>query len=166
MKTRQQKVKEIEQGEELLKQSRSLVFVDFTSASVEDLKTLRKIIREAGTKLKVIKKKLMRIIFERNLIDFNPEQFESQTGIIFTNKDVSEIATQIYKFYKEKEAGKKGFKILGGYDLAVKNFIDSETMIKIGKLPPREVLLSRLVGVLVAPLRMFLYVLNEKGRKT
>jgi ribosomal protein L10 len=59
---------------------------------------------------------------------------------------------------------KKGFKILGAYDLSDKNFIDAETVIKIGKLPTREILLGQLVGVLSAPIRMFMYVLNEKSK--
>jgi len=164
MKTHQQKAKQIEEGEKLLKQNKSLVFIDFSGAGVEDLKSLRKILRNFGAKLKVIKKKLMRIVFERNRIDFNPEQFESQLGIIFTNRDVSEMAGPIYKFYKEKEVKKKEFKILGAYDLLAKNFIDGEIIMKIGQLPTKEVLLSRLVGVLSAPMRMLAYVLSEKSK--
>jgi large subunit ribosomal protein L10 len=173
MKTKEQKAKQIEEGEKLLKQNKSLVFIDFSGASVEDLKSLRKILKDFGAKLKVIKKKLLRIVFERNRIDFNPEQFESQLGITFTNRDVAEMAGPIYKFFKELE--KKRFsarggsalsgKILGAYDLAEKKFIDAETVVKIGKLPTREVLLGQLVGILSAPMRMLAYVLNEKGRK-
>ena len=169
MLTKQQKSKQIEEGGELLEKSSCLVFVDFTGASVEDLKKLRKIIKELGAKLKVIKKKLMRIILEKEKIDFNPEQFEAQMGVIFSDKNAEELASPIYKFFKSIE--KKGFsakggKILGAYDLLLKNFIEGETMIRIGKLPAREVLLSQLVGVLSAPLKMLMYVLNEKSKQT
>lgn len=169
MKTKQQKSKQIEEGERDLKQSKLLFFVDFSGAGVEDLRLLRKILKEAGAKLKVIKKKLLRIIFEREKIDFNPEQFKLQAGTIFTDKDISEIAAPVYKFSKGLEkkglpAGQAGFKILGAYDLKEKNFIDAETVIKIGKLPTREVLLGQLVGVLSAPMRMLAYVLSEKSK--
>lgn len=164
MLTKEQKAKQIEEGEKLLKENKSLVFIDFSGAGVEDLKSLRKILKDFGAKLKVIKKKLMRIVFERERIDFNPEQFESQLGVIFTDKDASELAAPVYKFSKELE--KKGFKILGAYDLSAKNFIEGETMIKIGQLPAREVLLSRLVGVLSAPIRILAYILNEKSKQT
>lgn len=164
MKTKQQKAKQIEQGQDFLKQSQLLLFTDFTGTCVEDMKNLRKTLRETGAKFKVINKRLLRIVFEKMGVDFNPEQFDSQVGTIFTQKDIYEIISPVYKFSHAKE--KQGFKILGAYDLAEKKFIDAETVVKIGKLPTREALLSQLVGVLSAPIKMFLYVLSEKGRIT
>lgn len=164
MKTREQKAKQIEEGDKLLEENKSLFFIDFSGAGVEDLKSLRKILKDFGAKLKVIKKKLLRIAFEKKQIDFNPEQFDSQLGVVFTNKDITEIAAPVYKFSKGGVA-KRGFKILGAYDLSAKNFTDAQTVIKIGQLPARKILLGQLVGVLSAPMRMLAYVLNEKGRK-
>jgi len=164
MKTREQKNQQIKEGETLLKESKILFFVDFSGVGVEDLFLMRKMLRGFDAKLKVIKKKLIRIIFQKNGIDFNPEQFESQLGIIFSDRDISEIAGPVYKFYKDKDLAKKGFKILGAYDLLTKNFLEAETVIKIGQLPSREILLSQLIGVLSAPIRMLMYVLNEKSK--
>jgi len=175
MFTKQQKIKQMEEGQELLKQSRGLIFVDFTGASVEDFKILRKTLREFGAKLKVLKKKLFRIVFEKEKINFNPEQFESQLGVIFANKEIDELAAPIYKFAKdlERRAGPKkqgasavsGFKILGAFDLSAKNFHEAETVIKLGQLPTREILLAQLVGVLSAPLRMLAYIIQERSKK-
>jgi len=165
MKTKQQKAKQIEEGVNLLQENKNLVFVDFSGMNVEDLSLLRKILKGFGAKFKVIKKRLMRIIFEKSGVDFNPEQFESQLGIIFSDRDISEIAGPVYKFYKDKDLAKKGFKILGAYDLLSKKFLEAETVIKIGQLPSREVLLSQLVGVLSAPIRMLMYVINERAKK-
>lgn len=162
MLTKQQKIEQVERGQVLFKGSNILLFTDFTGTSVEDMKNLRKKLREMGAKFKVIKKRLLRIIFEKMGVDFNPGQFDSQVGTIFSQKDIYEIISPIYKFAKGLE--KKGFKILGAYDLPDKNFIDAETVIKIGKLPTREILLGQLVGVLAAPIRMFMYVLNEKSK--
>ena len=164
MLTRQQKTEQLEIGKKLLEESRNLVFVDFTGTKVEDMRTLKKILSELGAKLKVIKKKLMRIVFEKQGSDFNPEQFETQVGVIFTDKEIPEIAAPIYKFAKEKE--KSGFKILGAYDLSEKNFMNADFVKMIGQLPSREVLLGQLVGMLTSPIRMFLYVLNEKSKQT
>jgi len=162
MKTKQQKLEQIEQGQKLLAKSKGLIFVDFTGAGVEDLRVLRKITRDLGVKMQVIKKKLLRIIFEKEKIDFNPEQFESQIAVIFSDKDVSELAAPVYKFSKSVE--KKGFKILGAYDLLLQNFLEAQTMVKIGKLPSREILLGQLVGVIAGPLKMLMYVLSEKAK--
>jgi large subunit ribosomal protein L10 len=162
MKTKEQKAEQINKGQKLFKESNILVFTDFTGTGVEDIRGLRKNLKELGAKFSVIKKKLMRIIFKKMGIDFNPEQFESQVATISSQKDILEIVGPIYKFSQEKE--KQGFKILGAYDLADKKFIDSETVIKIGRLPSKEVLLGQLLGVLSAPMRMLAYVLSEKSK--
>lgn len=164
MLTKEQKNKQIKQGQELLKESKSVVFVDFTGAGVKDLKSLRNILKELGAKMKVFKKRLIRIAFHREKIDFNPEKFESQAGAIFSDKDISEIIPSAYKFIKNLK--KKDFKILGAYDVENKSFIDEEMAIEIGQLPPREILLGQLVGVLSAPIRSFMYILNEKSKQT
>ena len=117
MLTKVQKAKQIDEGEKLLDKSQSLIFVDFTGTNVADMKKLRRGLREIGAKLKVIKKKLLRIALERKKIDFNPEQFESQVGTVFAENSVEGIAAPVYK---------SGLKILGGYDLSAKNFLDAE----------------------------------------
>ncbi len=163
MLTRQQKARQIEEGDKLLKENKSLVFVDFSGTKVEDLRKLKRTLREFGSQFKVIKKKLFRIAFQNKKIDFDPEQFDSQVGAIFADKDISDVAGPVYKFFKEVE--KKGFKILGAYDLSVNNFLDAETVKKIGQLPSREILLAQLVGVIAAPIRMLMYVLQERSKK-
>lgn len=167
MLTKQQKIKSVEEAEKILEQNKNLVFVDFSGTKVEDLRKLKRTLRELGVQLNVIKKKLLRIAFQNKKIDFNPEQFESQVGVISTVKDISEVSGPVYKFFSAlggKEVEKKGFKILGAYDLSEKKFSGAEIVKKIGQLPPREILLAQLVGMLSAPIRMFMYVINEKGR--
>ncbi|MBN2198168.1 50S ribosomal protein L10 [Candidatus Wolfebacteria bacterium] len=162
MLTKEQKIEQIKQGQKLLKENKSVVFVDFSEAGVEDLRSLRKTLKEIGAKMKVLKKKLMRIAFQRENLDFNPEQFELQAAAIFSDKDISEIISPAYKFSQQL---KKAFKVLGAYDIENKNFIDEEMAIKIGQLPSKEILLGQLVGVLSAPIRTFMYVLNEKSKQ-
>jgi hypothetical protein len=40
----------------------------------------------------------------------------------------------------------------------------AEDVVYIGKLPPREVVLAQLLGMLAAPIRSFLYILDEKSK--
>lgn len=161
MLTKSQKLNQIEESKNMLKQSRTLAFIDFSGTTVEDIKKLRRLLNSVGAKLKVFKKKLLRIALKDSGFDFDPEQFDLQVGTISTQGDISEIAGLIYKF--SKEIKNKKFKILGGYNLAEKNSFDSAMVTRIGQLPSREILLGQLVGMLVAPMRMFLYVLNEKA---
>ena len=155
MLTKQQKANQIEEGEKLLDKSQSLIFVDFTGTSVENMKKARRSLKGLGAKLQVIKKKLLRIAFEKKKIDFNPEQFESQLGTVFSENEIVSVADPVYK---------SGLKILGGYDLRAMSFLDADKVKFIGQLPPREILLGQLVGMFVAPIKMFLHVLNEKSK--
>jgi large subunit ribosomal protein L10 len=155
MLTRQQKKQQIENSRAMLGQSRGLIFVDFSGVSVSDINKVRKDLISLGAKFQVIKKKLLRVAFERSRIDFNPEQFESQVGTIFAKESIESVAAPILK---------SGLKILGGYDLLDKKFLDAEMVKFIGQLPPREVLLGQLVGMLATPIKMLLFILKEKGR--
>ncbi len=164
MKTKQQKKQIVGEAEKLLDENKNVLFVDFSGISDNDLKELRKSLRSANVQLKVIKKRLLRVAFQQKKADFNPEQFEAQVATVFSQKELPETASPIYKFFKAKE--KKGFKILGAYDLADNKFFDSEFVKMAGQLPSREILLAQLAGMLLSPLRMFLYVLDQKAKKS
>ncbi|MCR4275515.1 MAG: 50S ribosomal protein L10 [Candidatus Wolfebacteria bacterium] len=173
MLTKSQKTNIISDVKNLLKGSKILLFTDFTGISVEESKFLRRLVNDLGAKYKVIKKKLMRVAFENSQISFNPERFESQLGTIFSPKDISEVAGPVYKFFSEIE--KKRFsarggsafggKILGAYDLEKGEFLEGDFVKKIGQLPSREIILGQLAGVLSAPLKMFMYVLDQKMKQ-
>lgn len=156
MLTREQKAKQIKEGEKILDSSKGLIFIDFSGIGVEELKKLRRNLKNFGAKLKVIKKKLLRIAFQSRGFDFNPEQFESQLGTIFSENPVEGIAAPVYK---------SGLKILGGYDLAAKSFLDADRIKFIGQLPSREVLLGQLVGMLATPIKMLMYIMQERAKK-
>jgi len=163
MLTREQKVQQVDMAGKLLTESRNLIFIDFTGTGVESLRKLKKVLKEVGARLKVIKKKLLRVAFQKNKFDFNPEQFDSQVGTIFSDKDISEIAGPVYRFSKGAE--EKGFKILGAYNLPERKFFGAAIIKEIGQLPAREVLLRQLVGILLAPIKMLMRVLQEQSKK-
>jgi len=73
MKSKQQKNLEIKSGEELFKKSQSLIFVDFSKVPTQNLRLLKTKLKKIGAQFKVIKKRLLRIIFKENKIDFDPQ---------------------------------------------------------------------------------------------
>ena len=162
MLTKQQKTQQIKESKELIKGSKMLIFVDFTGTTVDEIKKLRRALLAIGSKLKVVKKKLLRVALSEDKIDFNPEQFESQVGTIFSSADISEIAGPIYKFSKEHP----GFKLVGGLNVETKEEVPFETIQMIGSLPSREILLAQLLGALTAPIRGLMYILQERSKQT
>ena len=83
MKSKIQKQKEIEIGEKLLKKSQNLIFVDFSGATMKDLTTLRSQLKKLNSQFKVVKKRLLKIVFQKLGIDFDATQFEAQAGTVF-----------------------------------------------------------------------------------
>jgi len=169
MKTKAQKQEELKKGNELFEKSGVLVLTDFTKVPAEDLRRLRKELKQAGANFLVIKKRLLGVLLKEKGIDFNVKQFASSVGTVFSSKGLEEISAPIFKFFstlggpenKDKDSSIK--KILGGYDLKNKSFIEAKQVVMIGQLPSREVLLGQLFGMLASPIRSFLYLLKEKA---
>ena len=165
MLTKKQKIKKVEEAQKLLDNSRSLVFVDFTDTNVTEITSLRKNLKAIGAAMKIIKKRLLRIALKEKGIELDTKkQFQSQLGTIFSPNEIFEPAGIVYKFLKNLKKD-KNFQIAGGYDLPEKIFFDAETVKKFGQLPSREILLGQLVGMLTMPIRMMMYVLQEKSKK-
>lgn len=157
MLTREEKSSIIEREVSRINNSKSIVFIDFDKVKTGDINAFRKTVRVSG-ELAVIKKRLLRVAFERAGVQFNPEQFETQVGTIFSPEEIFVAAQSTVKF--------KQAKILGGYDLENKRFVSSEEVIMLGKLPSKEVLLSQVVGMIGSPIKSLLYVLSERSKQT
>lgn len=159
--TRDQKENIVELGKKELKESNIVLFADFKGTNVSEIGALRKSLKDANAMMVVIKKRLLKIIFSESGIDVDPSKFEGQVATVFARGDISDVAGPVYKFSKEHTT----VDILGGVDVQRKVEIPRETIIKIGALPPREVLLAHVVGSIAAPLRGLMYVLSEKAKK-
>lgn len=170
MKTKAQKADELKKGKELFQKSHVLIFSDFTKMSAENMRKLRKELKTAGAELLVIKKRLLNLILKETGIDFDLTQFKSSIGTVFSSGDAEKISGPVYTFFSKLEVPEGQDKamwvkhILGGYDVKGKAPIDAQQIVFIGKLPPREVLLAQLLGMLAAPLRSFMYLLQEKSK--
>lgn len=163
MKTRTQKQAELEKGKKLLTGSQFLVFTDFTKVSAEDLRRLRGELQKMGAGFLVIKKRLLGILMKERGADFDAKQFKLSLGTVFT-EDIEKSSAAVFKFFKELNVEKE--KILGGYDLAAKHAMSADDVRMIGQLPSREVLLGQLLGMIAAPIRSLLYVLDQKSKRS
>jgi len=159
--TKEQKENIVEVGKKELKESSIVLFTDYKGTNVNDIGSLRSSLRELNANMKVIKKRLVKIILNDSGIDVDPTKLEGQMATVFAKGDISDIAGPIYKFSKEH----KSFEILGGIDVEKKEEIPLETIIAIGTLPSREVLLANVVGSMVAPLRGLMHILSEKSKQ-
>lgn len=165
MKSKQQKSKEIESGKDLLGKNQTVVFADFTGTAFEDLKRLKSELKKVGGVFKVVKKRLLKIAFQKQGIEFDPTQFESQVGSVFLKGELTSAASTVYKFQKDLTKAKKPFKVLGAYEIPKKNFLNAEQFLVIAKLPSREVLLGQVLGMFTAPLRSFMMIVDQLSKR-
>lgn len=169
MKTKAQKQEELKEGEKLLSGSRTLLFLDFASVKTADLNRLRRELKGIGAPLFVIKKRLLNVLLKEKGIRFDTEQFAASLGTVFSPLETEKVSGPVYKFFASLEIPEGGDtqmyvkKILGGYDLEQKAPIDAAQILFVGMLPPREVLLAQLLGMIAAPIRSFLYLLNQRS---
>ena len=171
MKTRAQKSEELKRAKELLEKSRALIFADFTKITAEDTRRLRGELRKAGASFLVIKKRLLGLLLKEKGIDTDLKQFKMSVGTIFAEGDIEKAAGPAYQFFSKLDVPEGAAKdvwvkhLLGGYDMKASAGVDAQQIIYIGKLPPREVLLGQLLGMLTAPVRSFMYVLDQKAKQ-
>jgi len=161
MKTRQQKEQELSEQRARLAKYRTLLFVDFSRIAALDLTIFRQMLKDLNSEFKVSKKRLLRIAFADRNININPEDFSSQLGVIFSPLELMDIAGTVFKFTRAHE----NFTIRGGYDLAANSVLSESFVEEISRLPGRDVLLGQLVGLIAAPLKMFMLVLKERAAK-
>lgn len=156
--TKDQKAKQIDSIKDKLKDQKSMVFIDFAKVSSKDMFDLRKLLKEAGCNLKIVKKTLARIAFGRSKISFWNKikpAIPGQLALVFGFEDEIAPARISYKFSKTSES----LKILGG--IWENKFIEKDKVLELGQIPPRNELLGRLVGSIASPMASFARVLNK-----
>jgi len=163
---KEQKQKQIKNLKESISKQKSMVFVDFSKVSSKDMFSLRKSLKEAGCALKIAKKTLVRIAFGQSGISFwqkVKENVPGQLALVFGIEDEVAPARISNKFAKDHE----NFKILGGLFSAQGGpasgweFIEKDRVLALASIPPRNELLSRLVGSLSSPIASFVRVLDK-----
>ena len=165
MLTKAQKTKVISDTASYIKDSKNLVFADFSTVGTKDINKLKQELKKSGSKFRIAKKTLLKLALKNSGIDFDPLQFKAQVGVIYTKQDLSSVATPIYKFSKDLTKEKKNFQILGNYDLENKVFMTADEFTVIAKLPTKEVLLAQVVGAMAGTIRAFMYIVDQLSKK-
>ncbi len=147
MLTRNQKISIVKDLIEKLAKQKITLFADFRGVSVKSLHALRRLLKKEQAELKIAKKTLLDRAFTESEIPVKTKELEGQVSLTFGYGDPIAPAKTLLKFSRDQET----FKVLGG--ILEGRFLNAAQVIALAKLPGREVLLSRLVGVLQAPLR-------------
>ncbi len=150
--TKEEKKTKLKELEDKLEKQKSAVFVSVGDIKNKDILTLREKLIENDSDLTVSKKTMIKMAFSKKKIELNEDILQGKVALIFGYEDELIPSKLAYSFSKEN----KGFSILGG--LLENNCIDKDKVLSLALLPPKEVLYSKVVYTMSAPLSGFLNV--------
>jgi large subunit ribosomal protein L10 len=123
--------------------ARISILTDFTGLTVEDMTRLRRQLHEAAGELKVVKNTLLqRATAGESALSALTRDLSGPNALTLGYEDPVSVTKVLIKFAQERPQLKIKAGMLAGQVLSAQ---DLETL---SKLPPREVLLAQLLGVL------------------
>jgi large subunit ribosomal protein L10 len=128
--------------------------VAFKGLNVPEISLLRHELRAAGTEFRVVKNTLARRAIKGTDLEQLEEHFVGSTAVALTNQDPAAPAKILAKFAKNNPKLEVRIGLLSGKPLS------KESIERLSRLPPREGLLSMLLGTLKAPTSGLVNVLS------
>ena len=141
--------------EELAKNAKSIVLVDYRGLTVAEDTQLRKALREAGVTYKVYKNTLVSRAVEGTEFEGLREVLEGPSAFAISTEDATAPARILAKFAKTAPKLEMKAGVVEG------TFYDAEGIKAIASVPGREELLSKLLGSLQSPITNLARVLNQ-----
>jgi large subunit ribosomal protein L10 len=133
---------------------RGIYLADFSGMTVHSLSLLRKKCREQGVQFRVIKNTLLKRAFNARGIQELDEHLVGPTGLVFSPTNEMAPAKILADFAKEFEKPRLKAAVVDG------RLYDDKAIVRLAKLPSREVLLSQVIATFIAPMTTFLGAVN------
>jgi large subunit ribosomal protein L10 len=130
---------------------------EYRGMSVAETTEVRRKLRAVRGELKVAKNTLIRRALKDTRYSSLEDKLGGPVGLIISNEDPVELAKTVVGF---KDLGEK-FKLRGGVVDGAP--VTVEQIQALATLPPREVILAQLLGLLNAPATQLVRLLNEPG---
>ena len=129
---------------------RGFYLADFSGMTVEKLSLLRKKCREQKVQFRVIKNTLLKRAFNaRGITELDPF-LEGPTGLVFSPVSEMSPAKILSDFAKEHERPRVKAAVVDG------QLFTEKQIARLASLPSREILMSQLLGTIIAPMTTFL----------
>ena len=139
-----------------IKESTSVVFVDYKGITVAQDTELRKQFREAGVEYTVIKNTLTRFAAKNNGYDFD-EVLNGTTAMASTTGDPIAPARIVCEFAKKNKDVKLSIK--GG--VVEGSVLSAAELNGFGELPSKNALVASVLGTFLAPISSLAFVLDQ-----
>jgi large subunit ribosomal protein L10 len=153
------KKKIIEGLEKTFSESNSGILTDYRGLKTDDVVNLRHKLREIGVEYHVVKNTLARLAAEKTGKNFIAGSIEGPIAIAFIRDDVTKGAKVITEHIA---ANKLAMAIKGGF--MGDKLLSIQDISVLATLPPREILIGRVLGGIQGPLYALLNQMNAPLR--
>lgn len=154
----QQKKEVVKELSGKIKSAKSIVLADYRGLTVEQDTELRNALRKAGVDYKVVKNTLTRFAAKENGLDGLDKYLNGPTAMAVSETDPVAPAKVLAEYAKKYDKLEIKAGVVEG------KVIDVSGVKALAELPPREVLIARVLGGFNAPISGFVNVLNGNLR--
>ncbi len=144
---RPEKVALVEQVRSRIDEASAVIVTEYRGLKVKDLEALRRSLAPLGGEYRVYKNTLARLAAGRSAAPELAGLLDGPTALAFVRGDAAAVTKALREFSRANpllviKGGVLGSSVLGAADISA-----------LADLPPREVLLARLAGSLLAPVQ-------------
>ena len=157
---RPEKLAEVARIKEELTTAKGVVFADYRGITVAQDTVLRRKMREAGVQYRVVKNTMTRIAAKEAGIEGLEQYLEGLTVMAYSMEDAVAPAKLVSEFIKETKS--KTYQIKAG--IIDGKAIGADDVKALADLPPREVLIAKMLGSMQSPITGFVNVLQGNIR--
>jgi len=141
-----------------LEKAQAVFLVDYAGLTHIQLEEFRNELAKAKAEAAILKNTLVNIALQEKKIDAS-DRLKGPHAVIFANEDPISAAKVILAFNKKYQLPIVKF---GVFENAI---IDEGTVTALSKIPPRDVLIAKLLGLLNSPITSLVYDLNFNTQK-
>lgn len=150
---KEEKIQEVSGLHESFSKAKAVIVTDFRGLKVEEMNELRKRLKAASVEFRVVKNTLAQQASVGTSVEKIKDKFVGPVGLAMSFDDPVAAPKALIDFMKKKEEMKIKFGVVEGSP------IDPEEIKTIADLPPRKVVMSRLLSGLQSPARRMAEVL-------
>ena len=151
---RQIKETKVVEIKEKMEKAQGIIFAKYQGLTVEQDTELRKKLREAGVEYKVYKNTLTTLAAKELGMGAIESVLEGPTSVAFGYEDPTAPARILNEFAKTH----KKLELKGG--IVQGEIFDAEKVTQLANIPPKDVLIAKLLGSFKAPLSNLAYLIN------
>jgi len=153
-----QKQEEVKEILDKVKRSKGLVLVDYRGLTVAEVTEMRNEMRKNDIEYRVLKNRLVLRAFREAGYDSFDKALEGPTAVAFGYSDPVAPARILMQSAKDGKPALKAGIVEG-------RALDTAGIEAVAKIPPKEVLIAQLLGMLTMPLRGLAVALDQIAKK-